>query len=457
MSTDSSGAIFSIPYEIAVARPLRQTTRAEREAALSAAHFNTELLPQDLIYVDLSTDSGVSAPSTRQLALCAAPDHIEPGMGLAAEGSRAFALLAEQIQRSFGFPFFVPTTQGRSAERIWTKIHVKPGSVVAGNMLFPSTRIHIEMNGAKIIDVIGDGAHELTANEPFKGNLDIEKLRATIAESGAGKMSCIYVELCVNSSGGHPVSLANLSAIKEIASAHKIPLFLDACRILENSFLIKEREAGYANKSVAAILRETADLADGCTLSALKDFLVPGGGLILTRDKASQQRAMMQSFLDGVQPTGAAMAMLATALDEIFAAEGYVASRVAQVNHLWCRLSGAVPVLCPPAGHAVFVDAKKFLPDLAPELFPVEALAAYLYLISGIRLTKGPPLAPSQVARATDLLRLAVPARKYLLGHMDDAAEALLYAHAHRSEIKGLKRIDDPSRSKYDPAHFSEP
>lgn len=457
MNDSSRDAIFSVPYEIAVARPLRQTSRAERAAALSAVHYNTELLPQELIYIDLSTDSGVSSLSTGQLALSAAANSIEPGMGLAAEGSRSFAALGEQIQSNFGFAFFVPTTQGRAAERIWSKLHVKPGSLVAGNMLFPSTRVHIEMNGAKIVDVIGDAAHDLTANLPFKGDIDIDKLRAIIAEQGAEKLSCIYVELSVNSCGGHPVSLANLREVKAIASAHKIPLFLDACRILENSFLVKEREAGYHSHSIRAIVREICALADGCTLSALKDFLVPSGGLILTRDKASQQKALMQSFLDGVQPSGGAMAMLATALEEIFAADGYLTSRVEQVNYLWRRLKDGVPVLSPPAGHAVFIDVKKFLPDLAPELFPAEALAAFIYLTSGIRVTKGPPLAPSQVARGTDLLRLAVPARKYLHGHMDDVAEALLYAHAHRNEIKGLKRIDDPSRSKYDPAHFTEP
>ena len=456
MSDDAASLKFSVPYEIAVARPLRQTSRAERAAALQAAHYNTELLPQELIYIDLSTDSGVSAPSTRQLALSAASDWVEPGMGLAAEGSRAYGLLADQIRSKFAFPFFVPTTQGRSAERIWSKLHVKPGSVVAGNMLFPSTRIHIEMVGAKIVDVIGTEAHNLSSNHPFKGDLDLGKLSATIAEQGAEKVSCVYVELSVNSCGGHPVSLANLRAVKEIAAAHNIPLFLDACRILENSFLIKEREPGYHDRSIRAIVQETGALADGCTLSALKDFLVPSGGLILTRDRVTQQKAVMQSFLDGVQPSASSMAMLAAGLEEIFTSDGYVASRVAQVNHLWHRLSGAVPVLSPPAGHAVFIDVKKFLPNLPTDGYPAEALAAFLYELSGIRVTKGPPLAPSQVARGTELLRLAVPARKYLEAQMNDVAEAIIYAQAHRSEIKGLKRIDDPTRAKYDPAHFSE-
>jgi tyrosine phenol-lyase len=189
-------------------------------------------------------------------------------------------------------------------------------------------------------------------------------------------------------------------------------------------------------------------------MSALKDFLVSSGGLILTRDRGMQQRASMQCFLDGVQPTGSVMTMMARALTEIFSADAYVRSRVEQVKGLWRRLKNRVPVLSPAAGHAVFLDVKKFLPHLAAEQFPAEALAAFLYRISGIRVTKGPPLAPSQLVRGTDLLRLAVPARKYLPGHLDDVAAAVIQAYDHRSGIKGLKRVEDPNRSKYEPAHF---
>src|SRR6188474_3101631 len=225
MAGDSIGVTFSLPYEMAVVRPLRQTTEQERQAALTRAHYNAELIPQELIYIDLSTDSGVSAHSTAQLAATSTAKAVEPGMGLASEGSGAYNRLAAEIQRYLGFEFFVATTQGRSAERIWMKINVKPGSIVAGNMLFPSTRSHIEMSGAQITDVIGDDAHDFLSDEPFKGNIDIAKLESLIQKKGAGQISCIYVELSVNSCGGHPVSLANLRAVREIASAHEIPLF----------------------------------------------------------------------------------------------------------------------------------------------------------------------------------------------------------------------------------------
>lgn len=457
MKDRSKGVIFSVPYEIAVVRPIGQTTLDERAAALRAAHYNTELISQEMIYIDLSTDSGVSSLSTNQLAALTAAQSLEPGMGLAAEGSRSFAMLAAQVRSHFGFPYFIPTTQGRSAERIWIKINVKPNTFVAGNMLFPSTRVHIEMNGAKFIDMIVDAAHDLTSNEPFKGNFDLTKLEAAIQEHGSEKISCIYVELGVNACGGQPVSLANLKAVKALAAAHRIPLFLDACRILENSYLIKERETGYQNHAIREIVGETCALADGATMSALKDLLVRSGGLILTHDKANSQKAFMQSFLDGVQPAGSAMELMATALTEIFAADAYVTSRVEQVNYLWRRLKDGVPLVHPPGGHAVFVDVKKFLPHLAPEQFPAEALAAFIYHMSGIRVTKGPPLAPSQIAHGTELLRLSIPARKYLQGHMDDVTEAILYAYAHRDQIKGLNKVDDPARSKYDPLHFTQP
>jgi tyrosine phenol-lyase len=454
METSSLGVTFSVPYEIAAVRPLRQTTISERSDALRAAYYNTELLPQDLIYVDLSTDSGVSSFSTNQLAALAGAKFTEPGMGLAAEGSRFFARLLEQVKRIFRFPYIVPATQGRAAERIWTKVNVRPGSIVAGNMLFPSTRAHIEINGATLIDIVSDGAHNLASPESFKGNVDLDKLTAAIAEHGAENISCVYVELALNACGGHPVSLANLKEVRAIASAHKIPLFLDACRILENSFLIKEREAGYQQRTILEIVQETCALADACTMSALKDFLVSSGGLILTRDEAAYRKASMQCFLDGAQLPGSAMDLLATALEDIFTAECYMTQRVGQVDYLWRRLNGNVPLVHPPGGHAVFIDLNEFLAHLTPQQLPAEALAAFLYRMSGVRVTKGPPMAPSQSAKGINLLRLALPARKYLRGHLDDVAEAILYAYANRQEIRGLKRIEDPARSKYEPAHF---
>ncbi len=455
MKEISAGVLFSIPYEIAVVRPLKQTTLEEREQALRAAYYNTELIPQELIYIDLKTDSGVSSLSTAQLAKLAGLGPLESGMEMAPEGNRAFVRLSESFQRIFGFPYMVPVAQGRAAERIWGKLHVKESAVVAGNMLFPSTRFHIESNGGKVVDVISDSAHDLYSAQLFKGDVDLGKLEDAFQEHG-GKVCCVYVELCVNSCGGHPVSLGNLKAVKAIAAAHKVPLFLDACRILENSYLVKQREPGYQNRSLQEIVNETCLLADGCTMSALKDFLVPSGGIIAMRDEASYQKASVQNFLNGSQPASEAMGAMGVALQEIFASDSYVTSRVEQVNYLWRRLKDGIPILTPPGGHGVFIDVKNFLPGLPAENHPAEALAAFIYHMSGIRVCKGPPLAPSQVARGVELLRLAVPARRYLQGHIDDVAEAVQYAYSRRDEIKGLRKIEKPGRSRFEPALFAQ-
>src|SRR3970282_2171427 len=212
MKERSAGFVFSVPYEIAVVRPLRQATLKERQAALRAAFYNTELIPQELIYLDFSTDSGVSSLSTGQLAAATGAQALEPSMGRATEGSRAFQSLKEQFQAIFGFPYVIATTQGRAAERIWTKLHVKPNGVAAGNMLFPSTRMHIEMNGSKVVDVISEAAHDLDSTELFKGNVDLKKHETVFKEQGE-KICCVYVELAVNSCGGHPVALGNLNEV----------------------------------------------------------------------------------------------------------------------------------------------------------------------------------------------------------------------------------------------------
>jgi tyrosine phenol-lyase len=454
MKGSSPGILFSIPYEVAVVRPLRQTTLAEREEALQAAYYNTELIPQEMIYVDLKTDSGVSSFSTAQLAKLTGLGPLESGMEMAPEGNRAFVALAEKFQKIFGFPYMVPVSQGRAAERIWARLHVREGAIVAGNMLFPSTRFHIESNGGKVVDVISEAAHELSSAQLFKADIDLSKLEAAFKEHGA-RVCCVYIELCVNSCGGHPISLGNLKKVKAMAGTHRVPVFLDACRILENSYLIKQREPGYQKRPLAEIVYETCRLADGCTMSALKDFLVPAGGIIGMRDQASYQKASVQNFLDGSQPTSAVMASIGVALEEIFASDSYVTSRVEQVNYLWRRLKDGIPILKPAGGHGIFIDAKNFLPHVAAENCPAEALAAFIYHVSGIRAAKGPPLAPSQTARGVELLRLAVPARRYLQGHMDDVAEAIQYAYSRRDEIKGLKKIEKPGRSKFEPALFA--
>ena len=242
--------------------------------------------------------------------------------------------------------------------------------------------------------------------------------------------------------------------VKSLAEENKIPLFLDASRVLENSYFVQEREPGCRALSIAEIARETFSLCDGCTMSAIKDFLAPIGGFIGMRDEKSYQQAYFQSFLDGAQPPATALASLDVSLSEIFGSPLYVASRVEQVGELWRRLKGVVPVLSPPGGHGIFIDARSFLPRLPLEHHPAEALAAFIFAISGVRVTKGPPLTQSQIERGMDLLRLAVPARRYLPGHMEDVVKAVLMAYSRREEIRGLKTIAVAGRSRYDPPLF---
>jgi tyrosine phenol-lyase len=377
MNEFSPENLFSVPYEIAVVRRLRQTTREERKRALAAAYYNTELLPQAMIYLDFKTDSGVSSLSTAQLTKFIGTGAPESGMEMAPEGNKAFVALSEEFRKVFGFPYVVPVSQGRAAERIWTKIHVKQGSVVAGNILFPSTRYHVDSNGGRVIDVISDQAHDLYSDELFKGNIDLGKLESVLKEHGPN-VACVYAELCVNACGGHPVSLQNLKAVQSLCRTFHVPFFLDACRILENSCLIKAREAGQQHRSIREIMHDIASCADGLTMSALKDFLVPGGGIIATRDESSYQKASVASFFGGDQASSVMMETMAVALQEVIASDGYIASRVEQVHWLWKNLKDSVPVLQPAGGHAIFLDVKRFLPELTADLNPTEALAAYI-------------------------------------------------------------------------------
>lgn len=367
MKRDVVGLTFSVPYEIAAVRPLRETTLQEREQILKQAYYNTELIPQEFVYVDLKTDSGVSSIVTNQAGAFLGVGALETSPEMAPEANAAFVSLSQRFQEIFGFPHVVPCTQGRAAERIWAKIHVKEGSVVPGNTLFPSTRFHIESSGGKVIDVISDKAYDLFADDPFKGNVDLEKLEGVFKEHGHERVACIYVELCVNACGGHPVSLENLRKVKALSESYKVPLFLDASRVLENSYLVKLREAGCQERSMREIILETCSLADGCTLSALKDFLVREGGFIGARDGGAYQRAYFQSFLDGAQPSNSALEALGSSLEEIFRSDRHVAVRVEQVHYLWRKLAqGGVPVLHPPGGHGVFIDVKDFSQTFPP-------------------------------------------------------------------------------------------
>jgi len=447
---------LSLPYEIATLRPINTTTRAQRIKILENAGYNTELIPQHAVYVDLKTDSGVGSRSTIQMAEKLDISLLEPAPELAPEAHVSLQRLTVRFSELFGLPFVLACNQGRAAERIWCKMHVNGESIVPGNMLFPSTRYHISSNGGTVVELPCTEAYELTSDYPFKGNLDIDGLVSLLDEAGPDKVPFACLELCNNACGGHPVSLEHLESIKQILEPHHIPLLLDASRILENSCLLQQREPSCRHGSIPEIVRKTCATANAITLSAQKDFGVQAGGFIGIRDDGTYQKATLQAFLDGVQPESSTMRAVETAMAEHLRTDSYTEHRVAQVAYLWRLLAeSGVPVLRPAGGHAVYIDVGQFLPQWSDDQHPAEALAACLYLSSGVRIGKGPPPSQGQKERGISVIRMAIPAHRYLNAHLDHVAKAVIRAFEDRQHIAGLSKIASPERGKYDPPLFT--
>jgi tyrosine phenol-lyase len=434
-----------VHYDIAVVRMLEPTTPAQRAKLLAEVHYNTDLIAPRYVYVDLKTDSGVSALSEGQLMASVGVGSADPRAELSRDGHAVYSSLATRFRELTGFPFVVACSAGRAAERVLTKLCVRPDTVVPANMLFISTRGHIESTGAKLVDVSSESAWDLTSDEPFKGNVDLGKLERAIAEHGARGLSCSYLELAVNSCGGHPISIANLREVRARLRQHGVPLFLDASRILENAFWVREREPDWRNRTIREVVQAILAECDGATFSAMKDFLVRDGGFLAVRDESLFRAANLQIFRDGAQPSTAALAALDASLAENHDLDSHVESRVELVRDLWLRLTkSGVPVLRPAAGHAVYLDVRAFLPNIPPEGSPADALCAFLYELSGVRVVKGPPPSAEQSRRGVELLRLAIPARRYLATHIEYVADAVAYAFRERDRIVPLRRVGKP-------------
>ncbi|MFI5255262.1 MAG: tryptophanase, partial [Candidatus Limnocylindrales bacterium] len=371
------------PWKIKMVEPIRQLDRAGRERAMREAGFNTFLLRSDDVYIDLLTDSGTNAMSDRQWAAIMLGDE-------AYAGSRNFYRLEATVQRLFGFRFMVPTHQGRGAEHLISQIAIKPGQFVPGNMYFTTTRLHQELAGATFVDVIIDEAHDPADPHPFKGSVDLSKLEALIARVGAGQIAYISVAATVNMAGGQPISMANVRAVAELAHRHGIRLFLDATRVVENAFFIAEREPGFEGRPVASIVHEFCSNFDGAWMSAKKDGLVNIGGWLAVNDEGLFEEVRnLVIVYEGLHTYGGLagrdMEALAVGLDESME-DAYIRSRIGQVRYLGELLSEwGVAIVQPIGGHAVFLDARRFYPHLAQDLFPAQTLAAELYLDSGVR------------------------------------------------------------------------
>lgn len=447
------------PYKIKTVEPLRIKSRGERELAIAEAGYNTFLLKSEDVYIDLLTDSGTNAMSDRQWSAMMAGDE-------AYAGARSFFRMEKAVREIYGFKHMIPTHQGRGAEHLISRILIKPGNVIPGNMYFTTTRVHQELQGGEFVDVIIDEAHDPSSQHPFKGNVDIYKLTEIIERVGAGNIPYVNVACTVNMAGGQPVSMSNLRAVHELCKMFGIRLWCDATRAVENAFFIKEREYGYAGKPVRAILLEMMSYFDGCTMSAKKDCLVNIGGFLAMNDPDILQKAREQVVIFEGMPTygglsGRDMEAIAQGIYEMVD-DDYIANRINQVRYLGGRLLQAgVPIVVPIGGHAVFLDARRFLTHLDQGQFPAQALAAALYIDSGVRaMERGivsagrDPVTGENRRPKLELVRLTIPRRVYTDRHMDVVAYSVKSLYEKRDEIPGLRMIYEPPSLRFFTARF---
>ena len=451
--------IMAEPYRIKTVETLPITTRADREKAIKAAGYNTFLLRSRDVYIDLLTDSGTNAMSDRQWSAMMSGDE-------AYAGSVSFDELKEAVEEFYGFPYVVPTHQGRGAEHLISKILIKEGQSVPGNMYFTTTRAHQELAGGTFVDIIVDEAHDPTNQSPFKGNIDLTKLQSLIDQVGPANIAYVNVAVTVNLAGGQPVSMQNLREVSELCRRHDIIVWSDATRLVENAFFIQEREAGYADKPIREIVHEMMTHFDGCTMSGKKDCLVNIGGFLAMRDPSVFERACQLVVLYEGMPSyggmaGRDMAAMAQGIHEMVD-DDYIAHRIHQIRHLGNQLLAAgVPIVEPIGGHAVFLDAKRFLPHLTQEDLPAQALAAELYLEGGVRsMERGIVSAGRNSATGRnnapklELVRLTIPRRVYTDRHMDVVAASVIALYARRDQIKGLTMVYEPPTLRFFTARF---
>ncbi|MGB9434428.1 MAG: tryptophanase [Candidatus Acidiferrum sp.] len=426
------------PFRIKSVEPIRNTTRAERQKLIEDAGYNLFLVPSEAILIDLLTDSGTSAMSTEQWAAMMRGDE-------SYAGSPSFTRFRNSVQAIFGFRHVIPTHQGRAAERILFNVMCKKGDFVPNNTHFDTTRANCEFVGAQAIDIPIPEAREPANLHPFKGNMDTTRLRELIEREGAKKIPLVMLTVTNNSGGGQPVSLANIREVKQICKKHGIPLYIDACRFAENAYFIKLREPGYADKTPREIAREMFSHADGCTMSAKKDGLANIGGFLCTNDDILAQQEKDLLILTEGFPTYGGLAgrdldAIAVGLNEALE-EDYLQYRIASTAFLGNHISSeGVPIVLPPGGHAIYIDARAFLPHIPVSEFPGVALAVELYLEGGIRSVEIGTLMFGEHA-TMDLVRLAIPRRVYTQSHIEYVVEVILEVWRRREKIPGYELV----------------
>ncbi|HEY5312400.1 MAG TPA: tryptophanase [Pirellulales bacterium] len=443
------------PFRIKVVEPIRLKTPAEREAALAAAGFNVFQLRSEDVLIDLLTDSGTGAMSSAQWAGIMQADE-------SYAGSPSFFRFERVLQRITGFAHVLPTHQGRASERILFELVGAPGKVVPSNAHFDTTRANIEHSGAEAVDLPIAEALDPRTPHPFKGNLDVTRLAALIERVGPESIPLVMTTITSNSYGGQPVSLENLRQVRALCDRHGLPLFLDACRFAENAYFIKLREAGQQDRPVADIAREMFDLADGATISAKKDGLVNIGGVLLIRDAALFQRAsnlliLTEGYVTYGGLAGRDLEAMAQGFEEVLE-EDYLQYRISSSQYVGRALAAAgIPIVEPPGGHAIYIDAAAFSPHIPRNQFPGQALVVALYRHAGIRAVEiGSLMFGGTEAPPLELVRLAFPRRVYTQSHMDYVVEALGEIYQRRAELRGLRITSGPAVLRHFSARLEE-
>ncbi|GAA0453379.1 tyrosine phenol-lyase [Alkalibacillus silvisoli] len=448
------------PYKIKAVEPLNILTREERQKALEKSGYNTFLLDSEDVYIDLLTDSGTNAMSDQQWGALMVGDE-------AYAGSKSWYKLEKAVREVYGYKYVLPTHQGRGAENLLSQLKVKEGDYVPGNMYFTTTRAHQELNGGTFVDVVIDEAHDPDVEVDFKGNVDLNKLKTLIAEVGAESIPYVCVAVTVNMAGGQPVSMDNLRETYDLCQKHGIDVMYDATRCVENAYFIKEREQGYQNMPIKDILLEMFSYSDGCTMSGKKDALVNIGGFLAMNDEELYTRSRELVVVYEGMPSyggmaGRDMEAMAKGIYESID-DHYIEHRIQQVRYLGEQLMDAgIPMVRPVGGHAVYLDAKAFLDHLDREQYPAQALAAALYLDSGVRAMERGIVSAGRNKETgennipkLEMVRLTIPRRVYTNNHMDVVADSVIELYRKRHQIKGLKMDYEPPTLRFFNARFS--
>lgn len=431
------------PFKIKTVEPIYFTTREQRVRIWNDAFYNPFLVKAEDVLIDLLTDSGTSAMSSTQWAGIMTGDE-------SYAGSKSFFHFEKTIQEITGMPVVIPTHQGRAAEKILFEVIGGAGKFIVSNTLFDTTRANIEHTGAEGVDLLCAEGKIPSLQAPFKGNMDLGALEEFISEKGAGNIPLCIITVTNNSGGGQPVSMQNIKEAKKICSKNNIPLFIDACRFAENCYFIQQRETGYVNRSIPEIARELFSYADGCTMSAKKDAFANIGGFIAMHDsglalKCRNLLIITEGFTTYGGLAGRDLEAIAIGLKEIMD-QHYLAYRIRSIEYLSEKLVAAgVPVMRPPGGHAVYLDAKAMLPHIPVDQYPGQALVSALYLEGGIRCVEIGSLMFGKydgdgklLPAMMELVRLAIPRRVYTQSHIDYVAEVIIEVFKKRYQLKGI-------------------